>query len=98
MSLFRTKEWWRTECCSSSGQQPESFDHQSLLVVRGLLAGVEQEVIVVASHGGYLRIYSPVNEWNEEERSPGAYKSTDLVVEAKLAECIIDVKAGSFVS
>lgn len=94
MSLFKTKEWWRTEC----GELKESFDNQSLLLVNRLL-GPNRDVVVVVSHQGYVRIYDPVNQWDDELNTPGPnYKSTDLVVEAKLADAVLDVKAGKFVS
>ncbi|XP_058789395.1 protein PTHB1-like isoform X2 [Phymastichus coffea] len=96
MSLFHTKEWWRTEC----GDSQESFDGQSLLLVRELF-GKEQlpaDLICVASHRGYLRIYAPTSQWDDELHAPTAYKSTDLVVEVKLADAIVDLKAGKFVS
>ncbi|KAL7289856.1 hypothetical protein TKK_0016254 [Trichogramma kaykai] len=113
MSLFKTKEWWKTECSSSSGsndnnqqrQQPqqqhqrETFDGQSLLLVRGLFeAEAVHDVIVVVSHAGYLRIYAPHNEWDEEGQAPGPYRSTDLVIEAKLADSILDCRDGRFIS
>ena len=95
MSLFKTKEWWRTEC----GDSRESFDGQSLLIAGRLLAEqLASDVIVVASHSGYLRIYSPTNEWDDESNAPTPYRSTDLLVEAKLADCIVDLKEGRFVS
>jgi hypothetical protein len=95
MSLFKTKEWWRTQC----GDGAEVFDGHSLLVARRLLGeDGPEESLVVGGHAGYLRIYAPANKWEEEGNAPGAPKSTDLVVEAKLADSILDLKAGKFVS
>ncbi|XP_015121440.1 protein PTHB1 [Diachasma alloeum] len=92
MSLFRTKEWWRTECGNG-----ETFDGQSLLVVP-LFGEEKRDIIIVASHSGNLRIYSPSAQWNDETNSSSGYKLTDLIIETKIADCIIDVKSGKFVS
>lgn len=94
MSLFKTKEWWRTEC----GELKESFDNQSLHVACGLL-DQDRDAIIVVSHQGYLRIYDPKNQWDDELNAPGSsYKSTDLVIETKLGDAILDAKTGKFVS
>uniref|UniRef100_A0A0C9PRB8 Bbs9_1 protein n=1 Tax=Fopius arisanus TaxID=64838 RepID=A0A0C9PRB8_9HYME len=92
MSLFRTKEWWRTECGNS-----ETFDGQSLLVVP-LFGEEKRDIIIVASHSGNLRIYKPSAQWIDETNSSSGYKFTDLMIETKIADCIIDVKSGKFVS
>lgn len=92
MSLFYSKEWWRTRCGAD-----ESFDRQSLTITT-LFGNEKKDMIIVGSHSGYLRIYSPSSAWNEDAKSPTGYKTTDLIIEAKIAECIIDVKVGKFVS
>lgn len=92
MSLFRTKEWWHTECGIN-----ETFDKQSLLIVP-LFGDDKKDIIIVTSHSGNLRIYSPSSQWNDETGATTGYKSTDLVIEAHIADCIIDTKAGKFVS
>ncbi|XP_071628564.1 protein PTHB1-like [Temnothorax longispinosus] len=92
MSLFKTKEWWRTQCGVN-----ESFDRQSLLVTP-FFGADRKDVVVVGSHSGYLRIYSPSSQWIDETKSPSGYKSSDLVVEAQIGDCIVDTKAGKFVS
>ncbi|XP_020292987.1 protein PTHB1-like [Pseudomyrmex gracilis] len=92
MSLFKTKEWWRTQCGVN-----ESFDGRSLLITS--LFGVERkDVVVVGSHSGYLRIYSPSSQWTDETKSPSGFKSSDLLIETQIGDCIIDIKAGRFVS
>ncbi|KAH0552746.1 protein PTHB1 [Cotesia glomerata] len=93
MSLFRTREWWRIEC--SGGE--EVFDGQSLLVVP-LFGDDRKDIIVVSSHSGFLRLYSPSSKWDEEKINPTGYQLTDLIIESRIADCIIDVKAGRFVS
>ncbi|XP_015437282.1 PREDICTED: protein PTHB1 [Dufourea novaeangliae] len=92
MSLFKTKEWWRTVC----GAQ-ETFDGRCLLVTP-LFGEEKKDAIVVGSHDGYLRIYSPSSQWIEETRSPSGYKSTDTMLETQIGDCIVDIKAGKFVS
>lgn len=92
MSLFRTKEWWHTECGVN-----ETFDNKSLLVV-SLFGDDKKDVVIVSSHSGNLRIYSPSSEWHDEAVAPTGYKTTDLVIEAQIANCIIDTKVGKFVS
>lgn len=92
MSLFKSKEWWRTECGTG-----EIFDGQSLLVAP--LFGPEKgDVVAVGSHSGNLRIYCPSSQWIDESKAPSGYKVTDLMIETRVADCIIDMKAGKFVS
>jgi hypothetical protein len=92
MSLFKTKEWWRIQCGVN-----ESFDRRSLLVAS--LFGVDRKkVIVIGSHSGYLRIYSPSSQWIDESKSSSGYKSSDLLIETQIGDCIVDTKAGRFVS
>ncbi|XP_033176723.1 protein PTHB1-like [Bombus impatiens] len=92
MSLFKTKEWWRTRCGAN-----ETFDKHSLLAAP-LFGKERQDVLVVGSHDGYLRMYSPSSRWVDETKSPTNYKSTDLMIETRLDDCIVDMKAGKFVS
>lgn len=75
----------------------ESFDRRSLLVAP-LFGTDRKDVIVVASHSGYLRIYCPSSQWLDESKEPSGYKSSDLIIETRIGECIIDVKVGKFVS
>ncbi|KAK0073016.1 hypothetical protein PV326_013866, partial [Microctonus aethiopoides] len=92
MSLFRTKEWWRTECGHG-----ETFDGQSLLVIP-LFGDDKKDIIIISSHSGYLRIYSPSSQWNDEINNSTGYKITDLIIETQIADCIIDIKSGKFMS
>ncbi|XP_050580143.1 protein PTHB1 isoform X2 [Bombus affinis] len=92
MSLFKTKEWWRTRCGAN-----ETFDKHSLLAAP-LFGNERQDILVVGSHDGYLRMYSPSSRWVDETKSPTNYKSTDLMIETRLDDCIVDMKAGKFVS
>ncbi|XP_015595990.1 protein PTHB1 isoform X2 [Cephus cinctus] len=92
MSLFKSKQWWRTEC-----EVNEKYDKRSLLIAP--LFGVDtKDIIIVGSHSGYLRLYSPSSQWSEETKESSGYKSTDLLLETKLADCIVDLKAGKFAS
>ncbi|CAK9828785.1 Protein PTHB1 [Anthophora retusa] len=92
MSLFKTKEWWRTRCGAD-----ETFDGHSLLAVP-LFGEEKKDILIVGSHDGYLRMYSPSSQWLEETKSPTNYKSTDLMIETRIGDCIVDVQAGKFVS
>ncbi|XP_012526471.2 protein PTHB1 [Monomorium pharaonis] len=92
MSLFKTKEWWRTQCGVH-----ECFDRRSLLVTP-LFGADRKDIVVVGSHGGYLRIYNPSSQWIDETKSPSGYESSDLIIETQVGDCIVDMKAGKFVS
>nr|XP_050859304.1 protein PTHB1 isoform X2 [Vespula vulgaris] len=92
MSLFKTKEWWRTKCGSN-----ETFDRSSLLVAP-LFGDDRKDCIVIGSHQGYLRIYYLSSQWQDETKSSTGYKSIDLMTETKLGDCIVDLKAGKLVS
>ncbi|CAK9798649.1 Protein PTHB1 [Anthophora quadrimaculata] len=92
MSLFKTKEWWRTRCGAD-----ETFDRHSLLAVP-LFGEEKKDILIVGSHDGYLRMYSPSSQWLEETKSPTNYKSTDLMIETRIGDCIVDIQAGKFVS
>ncbi|XP_012270312.1 protein PTHB1 [Orussus abietinus] len=92
MSLFKSKEWWRTECGSNG-----SFDKQSLLVCP-LFGDEKKDAVVVGSHDGYLRVFMPTSTWLEETKNPTGFKSTDLLLETKVAECVVDLKSGRFAS
>lgn len=92
MSLFRTREWWRTKCGEN-----ESFDNHSL-VVTPLFNGDNNNVIIVGSHKGCLRIYRPSSKWIEDGKTLTGYKSTDLILDSLLDNPIIDLNVGKFVS
>ncbi|XP_043514636.1 protein PTHB1, partial [Frieseomelitta varia] len=92
MSLFKTKEWWRTRCGAN-----ETFDRHSLLAAP-LFGKERHDILVVGSHDGYLRMYKPSSQWVDETKSPTNYKSTDLMIETRLDDCIVDLKTGRFVS
>ncbi|XP_076670959.1 protein PTHB1-like isoform X2 [Andrena cerasifolii] len=92
MSLFKTKEWWRTACGSN-----ETFNGHSLLVT-ALFGEEKKDVLVVGSQDGYLRMYSPSSQWVEETKCPTNYKSTDSMIETRIGDCIVDMKTGKFVS
>lgn len=91
MSLFKTKEWWRSKCGPN-----EKFDKQSLLVAP-LLGPEKREVIIIGSNKGVLRIYNPLSRWMEK-KLPLPYTSKDLLIEKQLSDNILDLKAGKFVS
>ncbi|XP_053997673.1 protein PTHB1 [Hylaeus anthracinus] len=92
MSLFKTKEWWRTVCGAN-----EVFDKRSLMVT-ALFGEDKNDVLVVGSHDGYLRMFSPSSQWVEDTKCPSNYKSTDAMIETRIADCIVDTKVGRFVS
>ncbi|XP_076167208.1 protein PTHB1-like [Ptiloglossa arizonensis] len=92
MSLFKTKEWWRTMCGAN-----EVFDGHSLLVAP-LFGEEKKDILVVGSHDGYLRMYSPSSQWMEDTKCPTNYKSTDSMIEIQIGDCIVDIKAGRFIS
>ncbi|KAI4486516.1 hypothetical protein M0804_005886 [Polistes exclamans] len=92
MSLFKTKEWWRTKCGSN-----ETYDRSSLLVIP-LFGEDKKDCIVTGSHEGYLRIYNLSSQWDDETKSSTGYKSIDLMIETKISDCIVDIKAGKLVS
>lgn len=91
MSLFKTKEWWRTNFDTN-----ERFYNQKLLVAP-LLSYQKEDVIVIGNSKGILKIYNILSRWIEM-KFPISYSSNDLIIETQLSDCIMDLKAGKFVS
>ncbi|XP_012265701.2 protein PTHB1 isoform X2 [Athalia rosae] len=92
MSLFKTREWWATQCGEN-----EAFDNHSLLVAQ-LFGPDILNVIIVGSHKGCLRIYKPSSKWIEEGKTLTGYQPKDLILESQLENPIIDLNVGKFVS
>ncbi|XP_043469367.1 protein PTHB1 isoform X2 [Leptopilina heterotoma] len=91
MSLFKTKEWWRTEFNTN-----ERFYNQKLLVA-SLLSFQTEDVIIISNSKGVLKIYNILPRW-KEMKFPISYTSNDLIIETQLPDSIMDLKAGKFVS
>lgn len=91
MSLFKTKEWWRTEFNTN-----EQFFNQKLLVAP-LLSFQTEDVIIISNSKGVLKIYNILSRW-KEMKFPISYTSNDLIIEKQLPDSIMDLKAGKFVS
>ena len=90
MSLFKTKEWWRTKCGTN-----EIFCNQNLLVAP-LLGLNKKNVIIIGSNKGFLRVYNPLSRPMETEL-PLSYSSKDLIIETQLTDSIVDLKTGRFI-
>ncbi|XP_014245601.1 protein PTHB1 [Cimex lectularius] len=90
MSLFKVRDLWSTRC-----GQNEVFEQSSLHVAD--LNGEGADHIIVGSHHGILRIFSPFSEPPEAADEKG-FAPTDLVIEIDLAQPIIQIATGRFMS
>lgn len=88
MSLFKTREFWSTQC-----DIDEKFDQKSLLVTN--LNG-KTDLIVIGSHNGILRIFNPQNDVQEGILT--GYIPTDLILEKIFPEPILQIGHGRLVS
>ncbi|CAF3434621.1 unnamed protein product [Rotaria sp. Silwood1] len=88
MSLFKAREWW--SCQVGSGEQ---FDYGCLKV--GSFTEDLTNKIVVGSHQGILRIYSPSSSQSDSITNNHA---NDLLLEKNLGMPIIQIEIGKFVS
>ncbi|CAF1140201.1 unnamed protein product [Adineta steineri] len=88
MSLFKAREWW--SCQVGSGEQ---FDYGCLKV--GSFNEESNNKIVVGSHSGILRIYSPSSS---EPDSITSNHATDLLLEKNLGMPIVQIEIGKFIS
>ncbi|CAF2420164.1 unnamed protein product [Rotaria sp. Silwood2] len=88
MSLFKAREWW--SCQVGSGEQ---FDYGCLKV--GSFTEDLNNKVVVGSHQGILRIYSPSSSQSDSITNNHA---TDLLLEKNLGMPIVQIEIGKFVS
>lgn len=88
MSLFKTREFWTTEC-----DIDEKFDQNSLLITK--LNG-PTDFVIVGSHVGIIRIFYPANVIREG--SITGYQPTDLFIEKIFPNPILQMSSGRLVS
>lgn len=97
MSLFKLCNWWDAQCPDITS----NYDCYSMHCCRFGLYDGEKDYIVVGSHSGHLSIFKPSppdlnpDENNEFNFSTG-YKPTDVLLEIKLQNPIIDITSGTF--
>lgn len=89
MSLFRVHDAWSTNCGDQGG-----FDASSMVVADLRDSGIED--ILVGSHDGTLRIYTPLADRTSEGGL--SYKPTDLLLEVQLLQPVLQIVVGKFVS
>lgn len=89
MSLFKVRDLWSTQC-----GKDELFDCNSLLASD--ILGQNYDFIIVGSHSGCLRIYSP--QFVSQSEEYGNFKPIDLLIEIQLDQPILQLAIGKFVS
>ena len=102
MSLFKVCPWWHTQCPDVS----PTYDCYLLHCCRFGLYDGEKDYIVVGSHSGHLSIYKPSAAESNGEDGPDAdddtatnsFKPTDVLLETKLPNPIIEILSAKFVS
>ena len=82
MSLFETKEWWGTRV-----SETEEFDTNHLCIAPLNHANPDQQLIIIGSFSGFLRVFSP------KQRK---FRIEDLLMEHNFEAPIIQVGAGQF--
>lgn len=85
MSLFSLKEWWRVR----QGDGLEEFDQTAMCIGNVDNSPRARTKIVTGSFSGMLRIYQP---------SSSEFMPSDLLLESQLAEPILGVAIGQFLS
>ena len=84
MSLFKTRDWWSTQCGDG-----EDFDEACVAIGNADDAADGASKIVVGSHAGILRVFAP---------SRREYAVEHLLLEHDLGLPIIGVEVGAFSS
>lgn len=89
MSLFKAREGWEINL-----NENEMYDTQSILTLT--LSKNEQQSILIGSHEGFLRLYSPTVE--VIDGCVTGYKPSHLLLELLLPSPIIQISEGVLVS
>ncbi|XP_050093992.1 protein PTHB1 [Anopheles aquasalis] len=110
MSLFKVRNWWKTQCPTVE----PSYDSFSLHCARLCLEEGEKDSIVVGCHSGQLCIYQPSGQRNElpdldaeteghpaNQRLQGDafenhFQPSDVLLEVMLPLPVIGVSSGKF--
>uniref|UniRef100_A0A182NK21 PTHB1 N-terminal domain-containing protein n=1 Tax=Anopheles dirus TaxID=7168 RepID=A0A182NK21_9DIPT len=112
MSLFKVRNWWKTQCPTVE----PAYDSFSLHCARLCIEEGEKDSIVVGSHSGQLCIYRPSGgasavpdlDAEEEGTQPNDGQSTtadplenvfqhaDVILEVQLAAPVLGVSSGKF--
>ncbi|XP_053570409.1 protein PTHB1 [Bombina bombina] len=88
MSLFKARDWW-----SATLGENEEFDQGCLCVADVDNSGSGQDKIIVGSHSGFLRIFSP-----HSLKAAEGIQAEDLLLEVHLRDPVLQVEVGKFVS
>lgn len=89
MSLFKSREWWSTNC---GVQEAFGAYHMCIATYEREDNGDLKQVIIVGSMEGYLRIYDPQQTSTSDETST----SSDMQLETQLALPILAIQSGRF--
>lgn len=99
MSLFQVCAWW-------SAQNPDfesNYDSNTLHCCRLHSNESEKEFVIVGSHAGYVNIYKPspnannnIEEENHKDDSLTAFTPNDHILELKLSEPVLQLSSGRF--
>ncbi|XP_058053381.1 protein PTHB1 [Anopheles bellator] len=106
MSLFKLRNWWKTQCPTVE----PSYDSFSLHCSRLCLEEGEKDSIVVGGHSGQLCIYQPSGErasdldldtddqQHQSHQRPfeNAFQHSDVILEVMLPLPVIGVSSGKF--
>ena len=90
MSLFKSREWWSTNC--GIGENFGAF-HMCIANYESEISGAVKQIIIVGSLEGYLRIYDPQPQPSSADESSC---SSDLQLETQLALPVLAVLTGRF--
>lgn len=88
MSLFKTRDLW------SITSENDLFD-QGCLKVANIGVNKRSNSIVTGSYNGYLRIYNPSLNFDNNE-SKKKFKGNDLICEVSFPSPIIQIEIGKF--
>ena len=90
MSLFKSREWWSTDC----GTGEETFDGSHLCLASVPYSENKQkQLIIIVSRQGYLRIYDPLRS---SDTDTNVAHSSDMLLETQLSFPILSVLSGRF--
>ncbi|XP_063708995.1 protein PTHB1 [Culicoides brevitarsis] len=93
MSLFKIFNLWTIK----SSDITKSYDSNSLHCCRlNVLDSDEKDYIIIGSHNGFLSIYQPIFNAEEENENFPSFSASNVVLEAKLDAPIIALASGKF--